>query len=1084
MYRGLPVSWAFRLKLKSLIFLLGSPFLRHSQAYQRWLAVREGRWFLGDVARRDDGNAPSQPSADQICFVPHADDSVDAVQLRAKLIAFYLPQFHPIPENDAWWGRGFTEWTNVSKAQAQFAGHYQPRLPGELGFYDLRIPEIMPRQIELARQYGVHAFCFHYYWFGGRRLLERPLNQFLADKALDFPFCICWANENWTRRWDGREHEVLVGQEHAPESDLRFIQDVEPLFRDARYIRIDGRPLLVVYRPSLLPDARATVARWRKHCLDAGLGNPFMVMAQFDDEDPRPLGFDAAVEFPPHKLDLDLAPINKSLALINPDFHGYVMSYDALVQRARDWPTPKFDLIRGVCPDWDNEARNPGKGYMFSGASPERYCRWLEFACNWAELNPVAGESMVFINAWNEWAEGAYLEPDRKYGYAYLQATRDANSAPRVTCGERMVVVTHDAHPNGAQYLALNIARELLALHCRVEIVALGGGVLLPEFEALAPVHRLDSGDAGARRILAEQLYRNGFAFALANTTVSGLFAADLARAGCRVISLIHELPGVIEKFELRAHAEAIAESATRVIFASEVVCAGFARFAQLDHTRIAICPQGLYKRNPLRSARDQQAARERLRSRLRLPKTARIVLGVGYADHRKGIDLFIDVGDLVMCADPATHFVWLGHFDATIESALRARVAKGDFPDRFHFPGRDPDTDDYFAGADILALTSREDPFPSVVMESLDVGVPVVAFAGAGGISELLGRAGGVLVPGFSAEYFAQTVLSWLGDEQERQRAGREGQLVVDQEFSFRRYVMDLLDHAGVKRPRVSVVVPNYNYAHLLQQRIESIAGQALPPMEVIVLEDASSDDSLEVIERLRCSFDLRVIANSTNSGAVCRQWLKGVEAARGDYVWIAEADDLCDPGFLAAAVQGFSDPEVVLSYTESRQIGPDGEILADHYRDYLADIGSDRWRHSFVRPGVEEIANVLAVKNSIPNVSAVVFRREPLRRALREGIDDIASFRVAGDWATYVRLLGEGKIAFDPAPLNRHRRHGQGVTIGSDNLPHLREVMKMQATVDSRYKVPANVRALAAQYIKTLMRQFGIAQLPEDDG
>ena len=262
-YRGLPISWAFRLKLKSLVFLLGSPLLRHTQAYQRWLAVREGRWFLGDVTRSDDDKAAPQPSADQICFVPFAADAAAAAQLRAKLIAFYLPQFHPIPENDAWWGRGFTEWTNVSKAQAQFAGHYQPRLPGELGFYDLRIPEIMQRQIELARQYGVHGFCFHFYWFDGLRLLEKPLKQFLADKALDFPFCICWANENWTRRWDGREHEVLVGQQHTPESDLRFIQDVEPLFRDARYIRIDGRPLLVVYRPSLLPDARATVARWR-----------------------------------------------------------------------------------------------------------------------------------------------------------------------------------------------------------------------------------------------------------------------------------------------------------------------------------------------------------------------------------------------------------------------------------------------------------------------------------------------------------------------------------------------------------------------------------------------------------------------------------------------------------------------------------------------------------------------------------------------------------------------------------------------------------------------------------------------------
>ena len=360
-------------------------------------------------------------------FVQPVAESLDASSLPIKAIAFYLPQFHPVPENDEWWGKGFTEWTNVTKAVPQFVGHYQPRLPGELGFYDLRLPEILARQVGLARKYGIHGFAFHYYWFNGKRLLERPLDNFLADASIDFPFCICWANENWTRRWDGQENEILIAQAHSPESDRRFIRDVTPILQDKRYIRVDGRPLLIVYRPDALPEASRTVQLWRDHCQKSGLGNPFLVAAQtFGFTDPRPIGFDAAVEFPPHTK-LPLMHLTWNLEMLNTRYAGAVVDYSAFVDKALLPTNPPYELFKTVFPSWDNEARKPGRGFVFAFSTPAEYQRWLAGACEQTlaqEQDP--DRRLVFINAWNEWGEGAYLEPDRRFGYGYLKATMDA----------------------------------------------------------------------------------------------------------------------------------------------------------------------------------------------------------------------------------------------------------------------------------------------------------------------------------------------------------------------------------------------------------------------------------------------------------------------------------------------------------------------------------------------------------------------------------------------------------------------------------------------------------------------------------
>ncbi|MEI7037531.1 glycoside hydrolase family 99-like domain-containing protein [Fulvimonas yonginensis] len=381
-----------------------------------------------DPGTRTDLRRPRRHSATRaIGFVGPREEPLPA-PLPATLVAFYLPQFHPIPQNDAWWGEGFTEWHNVARALPQFEGHAQPRLPGALGFYDLRLPVVMRRQMQLARAYGIGAFCSYFYWFGGERLLEQPLLQWLEDPTLELPMCLCWANESWTRRWDGRADDLLIGQRHSPEDDLAFIAYVARYLRDPRYLRVQGRPMLLIYRPSLLPDPKATAARWRTWCRDADIGEIHLAYVQsFDRVDPREIGFDAAVEFPPNNTTLE--PITARQRLLNPEFRGDVYDWRDLARRAMAQPDPPYLRYPGVNPGWDNEPRRSGQGRVYAHASPRGYRDWLRHAIEVARRRQPE-QPLVFVNAWNEWAEGAVLEPDTRLGLAWLQATRDALREP------------------------------------------------------------------------------------------------------------------------------------------------------------------------------------------------------------------------------------------------------------------------------------------------------------------------------------------------------------------------------------------------------------------------------------------------------------------------------------------------------------------------------------------------------------------------------------------------------------------------------------------------------------------------------
>lgn len=379
----------------------------------------EGREISPSSLSSKKSDVGASVAPDSISEVPY----LSVLASNTRLIAFYLPQFHPIPENDDWWGTGFTEWRNVTRATPQYRGHQQPLLPSELGFYDLRVPEVREDQVRLAQHYGIHGFCYYFYWFNGKRLLERPLEDILETGLPDFPFCICWANENWTRRWDGLESEVLIGQSHSLSSDYDFIKDVIPILKDKRYIKVDGKPLLIVYRPELFNNPKETAAVWRDACIQAGIGDIHLCSVIFRQHDPRDFGFDAAIEFPPHYFPAPEITQNIK-AGDEGNFQGKILDYIAGARHLIDHPpTPFYPLYRGVMPAWDNTPRRGSAAVIHHGSSPKAYASWLRSAINYRQPGLEKRDNLVFINAWNEWAEGAILEPSITHGRSYLQAT-------------------------------------------------------------------------------------------------------------------------------------------------------------------------------------------------------------------------------------------------------------------------------------------------------------------------------------------------------------------------------------------------------------------------------------------------------------------------------------------------------------------------------------------------------------------------------------------------------------------------------------------------------------------------------------
>ena len=343
---------------------------------------------------------------------------------KARVIAFYLPQYFPIPENDEWHGKGFTEWTNVTKAKPLFKGHYQPILPSELGFYDLRVPETRSAQADLAKEYGVEAFCYWHYWFGaGKRILERPFREVLESGEPDFPFCLAWANASWTGIWYGMEDSTLLEQKYLGESDdERHFYSLLEAFKDERYLRVNNKPLFFVYAPLEHPYMEKFMDSWQKLALKEGLDGIYFVGAIRNGENLR--GFDGIAQIDPFELPKQ-SYFNKLTSFIKQRFFNYprrIVDYDEVIDFL-ERKTLRGNEFPVITPNWDNTARCGSNGSVIVNSNPEKFDLMLRNALKKIEERQ-SDEKIIFVEAWNEWAEGNYLEPDTKYGRGFLEVIK------------------------------------------------------------------------------------------------------------------------------------------------------------------------------------------------------------------------------------------------------------------------------------------------------------------------------------------------------------------------------------------------------------------------------------------------------------------------------------------------------------------------------------------------------------------------------------------------------------------------------------------------------------------------------------
>lgn len=966
--------------------------------------------------------------------------------LRRKIdiFAFYLPQFHRIAENEEWWGAGFTEWHNVVRGVPRFDGHWQPRVPGALGFYDLSQPGVMEAQANLARQSGITGFAFYYYNFGNKRLLERPLNYYLENPSVDIQHFLIWANETWSRRWDGSESEILIDQTYPSTMPAELAADFARHFEDARYRRIDGRPLLVIYRAAMLPSG--FVDKLRAACRKAG-HNPLIYMAQtFEDQDPGIYGLDGAMEFPPHKHSAQLPTIspgrvfadNSSLKIY--DYKDFLKFSAA--EGAEDYP-----VIRSCFPSWDNDGRKQGASSVVHGSSPALFGTWLRQIIESTEAAiEVGAPNIACVNAWNEWGEGAYLEPDRRMGYAYLNAVKDVMHPAWRGSYNKILLVGHDAFVGGAQRLLLSICKSMQAsgIDARVLLLRADPGYdgLLEAYREAGRVYVVDQ--TNSIEAILSDLNAEGFTKALVNTSAAAAGLVALQEGKFNSVVLVHELDKMFEQCGGSAAINGALRSITSLVAPTEQISRMLAKKTKIEPSRIQIAAQGQYKAV---SVTPRRAAVARLREKLGNNDAKRFVCNVGYADTRKGADLFVKACEILAKErgfdDVA--FIWQGDWDPALRDKLAARIARLETAGRLLLLPNNEDVSDTLSSADVFALTSREDPLPSVGLEAWSCGVPVVAFAGAGGISELIEREPilGKLAARVDATALVEQLSATLTTQERADQVARRKAWVAAH-HNWDSYVQALKRLVYQTRD-VEVAILGYNHGKYVNQRVSSLLEQPYPIKKIRYYDAGSAAPQVgKIMEACKKLGNVEVVQCEPNGGRLYQTWLEIAKSGDSEFLHIAEGDDFVDPGFvekLAFVLQ--QDSNMAAAFCAVRWVSDSGKVINDSLDAFVRDaIGPHALVDGLIKPG-SDAAEALLIKNPILSMSSVIWRREALLSCIERAAAKMAKVKFAYDWVLYNEILNNGHtIGYWDEVLCNHRQHSASMSSKDDMSKHSREM------------------------------------------
>lgn len=612
---------------------------------------------------------------------------------------------------------------------------------------------------------------------------------------------------------------------------------------------------------------------------------------------------------------------------------------------------------------------------------------------------------------------------------------------PRLPWGEHLLLFSHFADGTGAPLLALNIARELRGFGFNLHIVLLRDGELHARFGRYGEVHVLHSKKELDK--LFEEWRPLNIRRAFLNTSISGAWAEQLKAHGITTVTLIHELSSTLVEMGYADKAASVARNSDRIVVPSTLIADDWAAHGTvLPAERTVVMPQPDYHSDlvPLDDPEEHRQKYLALRRELKIPENALVVMGCGSLEERKAPDVFFRVAAAVTEALPEVHFVWVGDSGA---SCYKRKLESLILPvaDNARLQPYSP-LNPYYYGADVFFLPSKSDPFPTVALLAAKVALPVVFCRAATGIRDLFGGVEGCSTAEYSEEGFVPLLKRLLKERSFRESCGAAFRKIYGERmYGFRTYVRKLYELSGGSLPRVTAIIPNYNYASYLPARLESVANQTFPVHEVLILDDCSKDNSAEVIEGLLKEYEgvfpagIHFLPNRENAG-VFRQWMKGVGRASGELIWIAEADDSCEPGMLSALVHAFGyDGKVQLAYAQSKLMDSDGKVYSESFSHHTYHVSRVKWSRPYIADSATEIETALAIKNTIPNASAAVIRKEAFKKIPPE----LFSYRVIGDWLAYLHLIRGGHVAFYPVPLNLYRRHRESVV--ARNIPLLLE-------------------------------------------